>query len=86
MPLKLESWEKWHVPNNFILSTESQGQMWGVEFSDVINSNVMWLPENSLPRNHFNAKIDSGAFPILFILEGPVFGPSGIAQVTVELE
>ena len=65
-----------------MLSTESQGQMWGVQFSDAIKSNVMWLPEHSLPRDAFNTNLKSVASPILLIIEGPVFGPSGIAQVS----
>ncbi|CAL8465900.1 g5436 [Coccomyxa elongata] len=81
VPLNSDDWEQWHVPNNFMLSTESQGQMWGHQFSSSINSNVMWLPENSLPRNRFDTKLENAASPILFILEGPVFGTSGIAQV-----
>ena len=79
--LIFDSWEQWHVPNNFMLSTESQGQMWAVRFPDIINSNVMWLPENSLPQKRFDTKNENAASPILLILEGPVFGPSGMAQV-----
>ena len=82
LPLNTHNWEQWHVSRNYMLSTESQGQMWGVQFTDVINSNVMWLPENSLPRESFNTTLESVACPILLILEGPIFGPSGIAQVS----
>lgn len=64
-----------------MLSTDSPGQSWGVQFSDQIHSNFMWLPGNSLPHNRLDTQLQSEASPILFILEGPVYGPSGIAQV-----
>lgn len=75
LPLDIYSWEQWHVPNEFMLSTESQGQMWSMQYPDVISSNVMWLPENSLPRHHFDTTLKSAASPVLLILEGPFLAP-----------
>lgn len=68
-----------------MLSTQCPGQTWGVHFSDSIRSNILWLPENALPRNRFDTKLESDALPILFIFEGPFFGSSGIAQVCLFL-
>lgn len=78
-PLNLDIWQQWQLPNNIILSTKSRGQMWAVQFSDTIQSNVMWLSDNSLPRHRFRTRTDDEA--ILFLFEGAIYGPSGIAQV-----
>lgn len=77
--LNMGIWQQWQLPNNIILSTKSRSQMWAVQFSDTIQSNVMWLSDNSLPRHRFRTRIDDEA--ICFLFEGAIFGPSGIAQV-----
>lgn len=41
----------------------------------------MWLPHNSLPRNRFDTRLESEAAPVPIVFEGPLYGPSGIAEV-----
>lgn len=79
----METWAQWQTRNNFMLSTESFGQTWEVQFSSsgIIRSNIIWLPENSLPRTRYDTTLEVDASPLVFVLEGPLFGPSGIAQV-----
>jgi hypothetical protein len=48
---------------------------------DIVRSNVMWLAEQSLPRDRFDTRSDDGCEKIVFRFEGALFGSSGIAQV-----
>lgn len=79
-PSLSHDWSQWKVPNDFMLSTQSPSQMWAVRFSNDVRSNLVWLPENSLPRDRFDTLLDIEDSSILFVLEGPLYGPSGIAQ------
>lgn len=77
----VDTWAHWQTANNFMLSTETYGQSWAVQFSCQIRSNIIWLSENSLPRTRFDTTLEILASAVLFLFEGPLFGPSGIAQV-----
>ena len=53
----------------------------GPQFLDELNTNVLWLPEHSLPRVRFDTHLDTELNPIYFRFQAALFGSSGIAQV-----
>lgn len=81
-PVDLDSWSHWKVPDNFSLSIESPGQTWRVYFYDVIETNIILLPKESLPRNCFSTRPGASEdVAAVFVIEGALFGSSGIAEV-----